>query len=145
MILSASSPPPASVSSAGGICRTCSSWSFPSQRSGKTTIVERLLLGCPVKLVKSVSATTRPRAWGKFNGENYYFLSADEFQARRDRHEFLECAEVHSSGNWYGTLKSEVQRARQVGGWALLEIDVQGHSRSSPNIRRRYQFREAVA
>lgn len=94
--------------------------------SGKTTIVERLLCECPTRLVKSVSATTRPPRVGEVEGVNYYFLSRDEFQARRERNEFLECAEVHASGNWYGTLKSEVLRARQLGGWALLEIDVQG-------------------
>jgi len=94
--------------------------------SGKTTIVERLLAECPIKLIKSVSATTRPPRTGEVEGENYYFLSRDEFLARRERGEFLECAEVHASGNWYGTLKSEVIRGRLLGGWALLEIDVQG-------------------
>jgi guanylate kinase len=94
--------------------------------SGKTTIVERLLAASPVKLVKSVSATTRAPRKNEVEGENYYFLSAEEFTARRMRGEFLECAEVHATGNWYGTLKSEVERARREGGWALLEIDVQG-------------------
>ena len=94
--------------------------------SGKTTIVERLLAASPVKLIKSVSATTRPPRRNEVEGENYYFLSAAEFAERRARGEFLECAEVHGTGNWYGTLKSEVERARREGGWALLEIDVQG-------------------
>lgn len=94
--------------------------------SGKTTIVDRLLERSPVKLVKSVSATTRAPRKGEIDSDNYYFLSPQEFAARRERGEFLECAEVHGSGNWYGTLKSEVARARREGGWALLEIDVQG-------------------
>src|SRR5262245_52746828 len=94
--------------------------------SGKTTLVERLLQTSPVKLVKSVSATTRPPRRNEVEGVNYYFLSPSEFAARRSRGEFLECAEVHGTGNWYGTLKSEVERARRLGGWALLEIDVQG-------------------
>lgn len=94
--------------------------------SGKTTIVERLLERSPIKLVKSVSATTRTPRKNEVDGVNYYFLSPAEFEARRGRGEFLECAEVHGTGNWYGTLKSEVERARQMGGWALLEIDVQG-------------------
>lgn len=93
--------------------------------SGKTTIVERLLAEAPMKLVKSVSATTRlPRA-GERYGEAYYFLSPQEFAARRERGEFLETAEVYA-GLWYGTLKSEIERARKAGGWAFLEIDVQG-------------------
>ncbi len=94
--------------------------------SGKTTIVDRLLERSPVKLVKSVSATTRPPRKNEVDGRNYYFLTESEFARRRERGDFLECAEVHGTGNWYGTLKSEVERARWLGGWALLEIDVQG-------------------
>jgi guanylate kinase len=94
--------------------------------SGKTTIVDRLLERSPVKLVKSVSATTRPPRKNEVDGRNYYFLTESEFARRRQRGDFLECAEVHGTGNWYGTLKSEVERARRLGGWALLEIDVQG-------------------
>jgi guanylate kinase len=94
--------------------------------SGKTTIVARLLETSNVKLVKSVSATTRQPRKGEIDGENYYFLTPDEFARRREKGEFLECAEVHQSGNWYGTLRSEVERAQRLGGWALLEIDVQG-------------------
>ncbi len=94
--------------------------------SGKTTIVDRLLERSPVKLVKSVSATTRPPRKNEVDGRNYYFLTESEFARRRERGDFLECAEVHGTGNWYGTLKSEVERARRLGGWALLEIDVQG-------------------
>lgn len=97
--------------------------------SGKTTIVERLLVTSPVKLVKSISATTRAPRKNENSGEDYYFLTREDFAAKRERGEFLECAEVHSSGNWYGTLKSEVRRARDLGGWALLEIDVQGAMR----------------
>src|SRR4029079_6936781 len=93
--------------------------------SGKTTIVERLLAAFPVKLIKSVSATTRPPRKNEVEGQNYYFLSAAEFAEKRSRGEFLECAEVHGTGNWYGTLKSEVERAAEQGGWALLEIAVQ--------------------
>ena len=94
--------------------------------SGKSTIVRELLRQSPVKLTLSVSATTRPPRQGEVHGRDYYFLSSDEFQQRRERGEFLEYAEVHSTGNWYGTLRSEVDRAQSEGAWALLEIDVQG-------------------
>ena len=97
--------------------------------SGKSTIVRELLRQSPVKLTLSVSATTRPPRQGEVNGREYYFLSADEFRRRREHGDFLEYAEVHSTGNWYGTLKSEVERAKQEGAWALLEIDVQGAKR----------------
>ncbi|MBI1346431.1 guanylate kinase [bacterium] len=93
--------------------------------SGKTTIVERLIREAPVRLVKSVSATTRSPRVGETPGESYYFLSQEEFQTRLANDEFLETAEVYS-GLWYGTLKSEVDRARLLGGWSFLEIDVQG-------------------
>ncbi|MFO0917018.1 MAG: guanylate kinase [Planctomycetaceae bacterium] len=94
--------------------------------AGKTTLVERVIREAPVRLVKSISATTRlPRA-GEVEGEAYYFLTPEEFRARQARDEFLETAEVFSAGHWYGTLKSEVERARELGGWSLLEIDVQG-------------------
>jgi guanylate kinase len=93
--------------------------------SGKTTIVERLLAEAPMTLVKSISATTRPPRTGERHGEAYYFLSPQEFALRRAAGDFLETAEVYD-GLWYGTLKSEIERARRAGGWAFLEIDVQG-------------------
>ena len=94
--------------------------------SGKTTVVERLIREAPVKLVKCVSATTRPPRAGEVHGDAYYFLTLEDFTTRRTRDEFLEMAEVFGAGYWYGTLKSEIDRARQLAGWAFLEIDVQG-------------------
>jgi len=94
--------------------------------SGKTTVVERLIREAPVKLVKCVSATTRPPRAGEVHGDAYYFLTPEDFATRRTRDEFLEMAEVFGAGYWYGTLKSEIDRARQLAGWAFLEIDVQG-------------------
>lgn len=94
--------------------------------SGKTTVVERLINESSVKLVKAISATTRPQRKGEIDGIAYYFLSTDEFVNRRDRGDFLETAEVFGAGYWYGTLKSEIQRAKDQNGWAFLEIDVQG-------------------
>lgn len=94
--------------------------------SGKTTIVQRLVRECPIPLVKAISATTRPPRAGEVDGVAYHFLTDEEFARRRERDEFIETAEVYGVGYWYGTLKSEVDRARQAGGWSLLEIDVQG-------------------
>ncbi len=93
--------------------------------AGKSTIVERLLREAPMRLVKSVSATTRSPRIGEVHGDAYYFLTLEDFQARRKRGEFLETAEVYQ-GLWYGTLQSEIDRAQREGGWAFLEIDVQG-------------------
>lgn len=94
--------------------------------SGKTTIVERLVSESPVPLVKAISATTRPQRKGEVDGVAYYFLTEDEFERRRAAGEFLETAEVFGAGYWYGTLKSEIQRAKEASGWAFLEVDVQG-------------------
>jgi guanylate kinase len=94
--------------------------------SGKTTVVERLLDAAPLRLVKSISATTRAPRPGEVDGESYYFLSSQEFAERKSREEFLETAEVFGAGYWYGTLKSEVDRAQRLGGWSFLEIDVEG-------------------
>lgn len=94
--------------------------------SGKTTIVNRLLRDSPVPLQMSISATTRPMRPGEVDGVNYHFLTQAEFDQRRAAGDFLEYAEVHKSGYWYGTLRSELDRIRASGCWALLEVDVQG-------------------
>jgi guanylate kinase len=94
--------------------------------SGKSTIVNRLIEVSTAPLMKVVSATTRPPRSGETDGKDYTFLSQQEFDRRRNNGEFLEYAEVHGSGHWYGTLQSEIERARASGKWAFLEIDVQG-------------------
>ena len=94
--------------------------------SGKSTIVNRLCDEPSLRLIKMISATTRPIRPTETDGDDYHFLSAEEFSRKRAAGEFVECEEVHSSGYWYGTLKSELQRAQDQGGWAFLEIDVKG-------------------
>jgi len=94
--------------------------------SGKTTIVNRLIAESPVKLLKSVSATTRKPRPQEVEGEDYYFLADAEFRGRLQEDQFIEHAEVFSSGFLYGPLKSEGDRAWQQEAWAFLEIDVEG-------------------
>lgn len=94
--------------------------------SGKTTIVKHLIARSSVPLLKSISATTRQARPQEIDGQDYYFLSDEEFRRRLANNEFLEHAEVFSSGFLYGTLKSEVDRAWQQNAWAFLEIDVEG-------------------
>jgi guanylate kinase len=60
------------------------------------------------------------------HGDDYWFLTDAEFRGKMDNGEFLEHAEVFSSGYLYGTLRSELDRAWEQHGWAFLEIDVQG-------------------
>jgi guanylate kinase len=97
--------------------------------SGKSTIVNRLVERAPVRLVKAISATTRPPRAGEADGQDYYFLAPAEFERRRLAGEFLEYAEVFGSGYWYGTLRAELERSARARAWALLEIDVQGAGR----------------
>ncbi len=93
---------------------------------GKTTVLSRLLETCPVPLVRSVSATTRPPRPGETDGADYYFLSKDEFCRRRKAGKFLECAEVYGQGEWYGTLAETVATGLEAGNWVVLGIDIQG-------------------
>ncbi len=94
--------------------------------SGKSTMVDQLLEKSPVPLEMSISATTRPKRPNEVDGVHYHFLAPAEFEKRRTQNEFIECAEVHRSGYWYGTLYSEISRIQSLGKWVLLEIDVEG-------------------
>jgi guanylate kinase len=73
----------------------------------------------------SVSATTRAPRPGEEDGVDYHFLGAEQFDERLRAGDFVEHAEY--AGNRYGTLRSEIDRAREEGARALvLEIEVQG-------------------
>lgn len=75
-------------------------------------------------MVMSVSATTRPPRSGEIDGQHYHFLTEDRFKALIAEDAFLEHAQVH--GNFYGTLKSEVDDAFSRGKDVLFDIDWQG-------------------
>lgn len=94
--------------------------------SGKSTIVKQLIEASPVPLLVSTSATTRPARPGEIAGVDYHFLTHEDFQQKLAEEAFLEHAEVHRTGYFYGTLRSELDRAYQQGAWPLLEIDVEG-------------------
>jgi guanylate kinase len=72
----------------------------------------------------SVSATTRAPRGGERDGVDYHFLSPEEFDARRERGEFVE--DVDYAGSSYGTLRSELEGTAGSGAPVLLEIEVQG-------------------
>lgn len=93
--------------------------------SGKTTIV-RYLLNCPeLNLAFSVSATSRPRRGKEKNKEDYYFMTVSEFKKHIKNDDFLEWEEVYRD-NFYGTLKSEVERLWAQGKNVIFDIDVVG-------------------
>jgi guanylate kinase len=90
--------------------------------AGKTTLCEALKQ--TPDLVYSVSCTTRPPRAGEIEGDDYYFLSEEEFKSRVAQNEFLEHAHVH--GNFYGTLRETVMVNLAVGVDVLIDIDTQG-------------------
>ena len=99
---------------------------------GKTTIARALVARWPERYGFSVSATTRPPRQGERDGEDYFFLSKDEFRRRQAAGEFLEWAEY--AGELYGTLEAEVDRLLGGGRNVLLDIEVQG----AQQVRKRY-------
>jgi len=90
---------------------------------GKGTLISMLLERVP-GLELSVSATTREPREGEVDGRDYHFLTAEEFDRRIAREDFLEFATY--SGNRYGTLRSEVRKRLEAGHSVVLEIEVQG-------------------
>jgi guanylate kinase len=93
--------------------------------SGKTTIVRHLLKNNP-DLGFSISASTRDkRGRTEKQGKDYYFLSPEEFKKKIDDEEFIEWEEVYA-GNFYGTLKSEIERIWKEGKNVIFDVDVKG-------------------
>ena len=93
--------------------------------SGKTTIVKHLLKQPELNLEFSISATSRDKRGEEINGKDYYFLSAKEFISKIKKDEFLEWEEVYRD-NFYGTLKTEVERIWAHGKHVIFDIDVSG-------------------
>ena len=90
--------------------------------AGKTTLCTALRQ--TPDFVYSVSCTTRPPRQGEAEGEDYYFMSTEEFLTHAKAGDFLEHAEVH--GNHYGTLRSNVLKHLHAGVDVLIDIDTQG-------------------
>ncbi len=90
---------------------------------GKSTLCDEIVKRLDNAYL-SISATTRPRASGEIDGEDYIFLTHEEFQRRIDQGQFLEYAKVFD--NYYGTPRDKIEEAVTAGKIAILEIDVQG-------------------
>jgi guanylate kinase len=91
--------------------------------AGKTTLA-KALLAQDAGIVLSVSVTTRAMRPGEVDGRDYFFISKDEFFARRDAGDLLEWAEVH--GNFYATPKAAIDDHLTAGRDVLFDIDWQG-------------------
>lgn len=93
--------------------------------SGKTTIVRHLLNVDKLNLAFSISAASRNKRGEEVDGKDYYFLTLDEFKNKIEQDEFLEWEEVYKD-NFYGTLRSEVERIWAKGKHVIFDIDVVG-------------------
>ncbi|MDN3641360.1 guanylate kinase [Lutimonas halocynthiae] len=93
--------------------------------SGKTTIVHHLLKQKNLNLDFSISATSREKRGQEIDGKDYYFISPEKFKSHIEQNDFVEWEEVYHD-NFYGTLKSEVERIWSEGKHAIFDIDVVG-------------------
>lgn len=101
--------------------------------SGKTTLVHHLLKQPELNLAFSVSATSREKRPNETDGKDYYFISTTDFKREIDEDAFVEWEEVYKD-NYYGTLKSEVERLLNEGKNVIFDIDVVG----GLNIKKQY-------
>src|SRR5690625_170406 len=93
--------------------------------SGKTTIVRHLLKQKELNLDFSISATSREKRHYEVDGKDYYFISLRDFKDHIKNDDFLEWEEVYRD-NFYGTLKTEVERIWAMGKNVIFDIDVAG-------------------
>ena len=100
--------------------------------AGKTSIVHQLLKGIP-KLSFSVSASSRERRENEVHGKDYYFLGVEGFQQKIKEDAFLEWEQVYEN-QYYGTLKSEIERIWREGKTIIFDVDVVG----GLNIKKQY-------
>lgn len=93
---------------------------------GKGTVVQLVFESLP-NLQFSISCTTRKPRLGEENGVNYFFLSEEEFEKKIAANEFVEYTKTFT--NYYGTLKSEIDKPLSRGVDVLLELNVVGAMR----------------
>lgn len=92
--------------------------------AGKTSIVKHLLQQ-DLQLAFSISVTSRPMRPGETDKKDYYFYTVEEFKTKLEAGEFLEWQEVYTN-QYYGTLKSEIERIWATGCHVLFDVDVLG-------------------
>lgn len=99
--------------------------------TGKSSLINEILK-TEKDIQLSVSATTRDKRVGEIDKVNYYFLTREEFKEKIDNDEFYEYAEVF--GNYYGTLKSQIEEKFKNGNNVFLDIDYQGAEKITKQI-----------
>ena len=100
--------------------------------AGKTSIVHHLLKNMS-ELSFSVSACSREKREKETHGEDYYFLGVEGFKERIKEDAFLEWEQVYEN-QYYGTLKSEIERIWSAGKTVIFDVDVVG----GLNIKKQY-------
>ena len=100
--------------------------------AGKTSIVHHLLKNMP-ELSFSVSACSREKRDNETHGKDYYFLGVEGFQDKIKEAAFLEWEQVYEN-QYYGTLKSEIERIWSEGKTVIFDVDVIG----GLNIKKQY-------
>lgn len=93
--------------------------------AGKTTIVHHVLKKFSSQLEFSISACTRAKRPNETDGKDYHFMSTEDFKSKIKKNEFVEWEEVYN-GQFYGTLKSEIDKIWNVGKNVIFDLDVQG-------------------
>lgn len=99
--------------------------------TGKDTVVAELLKRHP-EVEKTISATTRAMREGEQNGVNYHFMSKEQFAQTLAADGIVE--HTYYCENYYGTLRSEIERRMEAGIPVILVIEVEG----AGNIKRMY-------
>lgn len=92
--------------------------------AGKTTLVKKLL-NSDLKLEFSISACSRPKRSNEIDGKDYYFLDVEDFKRKIENKEFLEWEEVYKD-QFYGSLRTELDRIWAKGNHAIFDVDVVG-------------------
>ena len=103
---------------------------------GKGTVLSYLMENKNVNIMYSISATTRDPRPDEIDGEDYFFISEEDFFTKKKNNEFIETAEVHN--NYYGTPRENVVENLNKGNNIILEIDIQGAKQI------RSQFNQAI-
>ena len=101
----------------------CIIFSAPSG-AGKTTLVHHLL-SLDLGLEFSISACSREQRFNEENGKDYYFLGVEGFKSRIESGAFVEWEEVYPD-QFYGTLRSEIERIWAAGHHVIFDVDVVG-------------------
>lgn len=104
--------------------------------SGKTTVVNRLLEKCE-GVKRSISCTTRAPREGEKEGDDYIFLSQEDFKKKAEAGDFVEWEETFD--NFYGTPKDQFTEALEKGEDIILSIDVKG----ARNVKK--EFPESIS